>query len=124
MLIAYWITASLLALVYLAAGSPKIFRSKEALLASGQGWVKNVNPALPKLVGTLEVLGALGVILPPLTGIAIFLAPTAAVGLVLVQAVAIGIHVKAGETKALPVNFILLGLAAVVAGLGIASLPL
>jgi uncharacterized membrane protein YphA (DoxX/SURF4 family) len=124
MLLAYWITASLLALVYLVSGAPKIFRSQEALLASGQGWVTDVNPALPKLVGILEVLGALGVILPPLTNIAVYLAPTAAIGLVLVQAVAIGIHLKAGETKALPINFVLLGLAAVVAGLGIASLPL
>ena len=79
------------------------------------------------LDGTLGKPGVFvvrGVILPPLTNTAVYLAPTAAVGLVLVQAVAIGIHLKAGETKALPVNFVLLGLAAVVAGLGIASLPL
>ena len=122
MIIAYWITAGLLALVYLASGAPKIFRGKEALLASGQGWVKDVSPAMPKLVGLLEVLGALGVILPPLTGTAVFLAPAAAIGLALVQVVAIGIHIKAGETKVLPVNVILLALAVAVAVLGIAAL--
>jgi hypothetical protein len=58
MTIAYWITAALLAVVYLMSGGMKLIQAKEALVASGQNWAKNVNPALPKLVGLLEVLGA------------------------------------------------------------------
>jgi hypothetical protein len=115
MTIAYWITAALLAVVYLMSGGMKITQSKEALVASGQNWAKNVNPALPKLVGLLEVLGAIGIILPPLTGIAVVLAPIAAIGLALVQAIAIVVHVRMKDTKSLVVNFILLALAVVVA---------
>lgn len=122
MLIAYWIVAALLSVAYLAAGVPKIVSTPEKLLERGQTWVRGVNPAIPQVVGALEVLGVLGLILPPLFHTAVFLAPTAAVGLVLVQAVAIGIHLKAGETKALPVNIVLLVLALAAAWLGVLAL--
>ncbi|CAB4564325.1 unannotated protein [freshwater metagenome] len=115
MTIAYWITAGLLAFVYFMSGGMKVVRNKEALLASGQNWVKNVNPAMPKIVGLLEVLGAVGVIVPPLVGIAVILAPAAAIGLALVQVVAIVVHVRLGETKQLAVNVVLLALAVSVA---------
>ena len=118
MLIAYWITASLLAFVYLFSGGMKVVRPKAKLVESGQGWATDVHPALVKLVGLLEVLGALGVILPGLVQQATVLAPLAALGLVLVQAVAIGVHWKRGEAKSLPVNIVLLLLALVVAWLG------
>ncbi len=119
MLIAYWITAALLAFVYLYAGGTKIFRSKSALEASGMAWVSNVPSSIPKLVGIVEVLGALGVLVPPLiAGIPVVLAPLAAIGLVLVQGVAIGIHMRMGDAKSLPVNIVLFVLALVVAFLG------
>jgi|688.fasta_scaffold1177773_2 hypothetical protein len=115
MTIAYWITAGLLAFVYLMSGGMKVVRNKDALVASGQNWAKNVNPALPKVVGLLEVLGAVGVIVPPLTGFAVVLAPVAAIGLALVQVVAIVVHIRLGETKQLAVNVVLLVLAIAVA---------
>jgi hypothetical protein len=93
----------------------KVVRNKDALVASGQNWAKNVNPALPKVVGLLEVLGAVGVIVPPLTGFAVVLAPVAAIGLALVQVVAIVVHIRLGETKQLAVNVVLLVLAIAVA---------
>lgn len=120
MVIAYWIIAGLLALVYLGAGSMKVLRSREQLIAAGQGWVEGANVGIVKLVGLIEIAGALGLILPPLTGIAPSLAPMAALGLVLVQAVAIGVHMKLNDTKTLPVNIILLALAIVAAWLGAA----
>lgn len=120
MIIAYWIIAGLLALVYLMAGAMKVFRSREQLIAAGQGWVEGANTGIVKLVGALELAGALGLILPPLTGIAPSLAPMAALGLVLVQAVAIGVHMKLNDTKSLPVNIILLAMAIVAAWLGAA----
>jgi hypothetical protein len=118
MLIAYWIAASLLAFVYLFAGGMKLIRSREALVAAGMGWATDMNRGLVKLVGLVEVLGALGVILPGLVQQATLLAPTAALGLVLVQGAAIGIHWRRGEAKSLPVNIVLLLLALVVAWLG------
>ena len=120
MIIAYWIIASLLALVYLLSGGMKVVRSREQLIAAGQGWVEGANTGIVKLVGVLELAGALGLLLPPLTGIAPSLAPMAALGLVLVQAVAIGVHMKLNDTKSLPVNIILLALAIAAAWLGAA----
>lgn len=120
MIIAYWIIAGLLALVYLLSGGMKVVRSREQLIAAGQGWVEGANTGIVKLVGVLELAGALGLLLPPLTGIAPSLAPMAALGLVLVQAVAIGVHMKLNDTKSLPVNIILLALAIAAAWLGAA----
>ena len=121
MLIAYWITAALLSFVYLFSGGMKLVRPKDALVASGQSWAKNVSPVMPKLVGLVEVLAVVGMIVPPLVNIAPVLAPLAAIGLALVQVVAIVIHVRLGETKSLPVNFVLLLLAVAVAVLGFLS---
>lgn len=116
--IAYWIVAGLLALVYLMAGAMKILRTREQLIASGQVWVKGANSGMVKLVGVVELASALGLILPPVTGILPILSPFAALGLVLVQTVAIGIHMKMNDTKSMPVNIILLALAIVAAWLG------
>ena len=82
-----------------------------------------MNPVLFHLIGLVEVLGALGVILPPMFMIAPQLAPIAALGLVIVQAVAIGVHVRMKDVRSLPLNIILLVLALVVAWLGAACFP-
>jgi len=121
-LIAYWITATLLAFMYLLAGGMKLFTKKEKL-EDMMAWSKNMNPVLFHLIGLVEVLGALGVILPPMFMIAPQLAPIAALGLVIVQAVAIGVHVRMKDVRSLPLNIILLVLALVVAWLGAACFP-
>ncbi len=115
MLIAYWIVAGLLALAYLAAGAMKTFRSPDALVAAGIGWAGEVPLPLVRFIGVVEVLGAIGLILPPVTGIAPILAPLAAVGLVVVQAAAVVFHLRRGEAKVTPMNFALLVLAAAAA---------
>lgn len=120
MIIAYWIIAGLLALAYLGAGGTKLVRNREQLIAAGMGWVEGANTGMVKLVGLLEVAGALGLILPPLTGVMPSLAPLAAIGLILIQAVAIGVHMKLNDTKSLPVNIILLALAIAASWLGAA----
>ena len=124
MIIAYWIVAALLAFAYLFVGGTKLLRSNAQLAAGGMHWVRGTNPALVKLVGLVEVVGAAGLILPPLFTTAVFLAPLAAIGLVLVQAVAIGVHMKMGDLKSLPINISLLLLAFVAAWLGVFTFPL
>jgi len=114
MTIALWITAILLTLVYLGAGSMKTFRSKEALQPN-MPWVEGFSAAQVKAVGIIELLGALGVILPLATGILPFVTAIAAIGLVLVQIVAAIVHIRRGEQKALGVNAVLAVLAAAVA---------
>jgi hypothetical protein len=55
----------------------------------------------------------LGLILPPLTGIAPALALTAAIGLVLIQVGGISLHLSRGEAKMIGLNVALLILAGV-----------
>lgn len=114
--IALWTAQGLLAFVYLAAGGLKIIRPREQLVATGRlDWMKDNSDAAVKAVGAVEILGALGVILPEATGIARILTPIAAVGLVIVQIGAVRVHLTRNERQPLPINVILLLLAAFVA---------
>ena len=113
--IALWIAQGLLALVYLATGGLKVVRPREQLLASGNiAWMRDTSDAGVKAVGLVEILGALGVILPWLTGIAAILTPIAAFGLVVVQIGALRVHLVRNERQPLPANMLLLLLAAFV----------
>jgi hypothetical protein len=114
--VALWIAQALLAVAYFATGGIKIVRPREQLVASGQfDWMRDTSDAGVKAVGVVEALGALGVILPWLTGIAPILTPIAAVGLTVVQVGALRVHLVRDERRPLPVNVVLLLLAACVA---------
>src|ERR1700689_3286596 len=67
MTVAYWIIAGLLALLYLYSGGLKVLRSPDQLRPM-TGWVDTVPLRLVRTIGVLEILGAIGLILPPLTG--------------------------------------------------------
>ena len=109
-----WIVAGLLALAFLAAGAMKLTQPRDKLAAS-MGWVEDFNAPTVKLIGGLEVLAAIGLILPALTGIAPILTPLAATGLVLVMIGAIITYLRRGEPQVIVANVVLLLLAAVVA---------
>lgn len=112
MTVAYWIIAIVLAAMYLFSGAMKVVRSKDQLRPM-MGWVDSMPLPLVRTIGVLEILGALGLILPPLTGVAPGLALAAAVGLVLVQVGAIILHLRRGEGRLIGLNIGLLALAAV-----------
>lgn len=112
MIVAYWIVAGLLALFYVYSGGVKILRSRDALRPM-MAWVDDMPLARVRLIGVLEVLGAIGLVLPPLTGIAPWLALAAAIGLVLVQIGGIVLHVSRGEARVLGLNVALLAAAGV-----------
>ncbi len=118
---ALWITAILLALVYLGSGGVKVARSRTRL--EGQmSWVKGATGWQVKVVGVLEVLGSLGVILPLASGIAPVMTAISALCLALVQVVAIPVHLRIRDLRSLPVNVILLLLAVAVAVLRLVTL--
>ncbi|MEV7373979.1 DoxX family protein [Streptomyces sp. NPDC090301] len=100
--IAYWITAGLLALFYLYAGAAKAFRSRDQLRPM-MAWVDRVPLPAVRALGAIEILGAVGLILPPLTGIAPWLALAAAIGFVLLQVGAIAVHLT-GEDRQIALN--------------------
>ncbi|MET7296214.1 DoxX family protein [Streptomyces griseoloalbus] len=100
--IAYWIVAGLLALFYLYAGMLKVVRSRDQLRPM-MAWVDRVPLPAIRALGTVETLGATGLILPPLTGIATSLASAAAIGFVLLQIGAIAVHLT-GEDRRIALN--------------------
>lgn len=112
--IALWIVAILTALAFAAAGTVKLTQPKDKL-AQQMGWVEDFSPNAIRLIGAAEVLGALGVILPAVTGIATVLVPVAATGLAVLMILASIVHVRRGEPKVVPVNIVLFLLAAFVA---------
>ncbi|HMN00419.1 MAG TPA: DoxX family protein [Anaerolineales bacterium] len=111
--IALWIAQVLLAAMYLMTGSMKTFmtpRAKETL-----PWAKDRSDGFVRFVGTSELLGALGLVLPLVTGILPWLTPLAAVGLSLIQVFAIStVHLPKKEYNVIPVNVVLLAISAFV----------
>ncbi|MER5280465.1 DoxX family protein [Streptomyces sp. NPDC002809] len=114
--IAYWIVAGLLAAFYLYAGGKKAAQSREQL-APMMGWVDTVPMWLVRVVGVVEILGAAGLVLPPLTGIAPVLAIVAALGLLVLQVLAAALHLSRNEVGDTGLNAALITLAAVTAWL-------
>jgi uncharacterized membrane protein YphA (DoxX/SURF4 family) len=115
MLIAVWIVSGLLALAYLFSGGGKVVRPHSKVKLTME-FAEDFAPWQVKVIGILEVLGAIGLIVPELTHIAPILTPIAASGLVLVQVVAIIVHLRRHDSpKGLPVNIVLLLLALFVA---------
>ncbi|GAA4104798.1 DoxX family protein [Actinomadura miaoliensis] len=96
--VAYWIVAGLLALFYLYAGGKKVVQSREQLRPM-MAWVDGMPMRAVRAIGVIEVLGAIGLILPPLTGIAPGLALAAAVGFVVLQFGAIRVHLSRGDRQ-------------------------
>jgi uncharacterized membrane protein YphA (DoxX/SURF4 family) len=114
--IVLWILAALLAVAFLAAGGMKLAQPKEKLAASpNMAWAQDFSPGMLKTIGALEVLAAVGLILPAVLGIVPVLVPLAAVGLILLMAGAAITHARRGESSAIAANVVLIVLAAVVA---------
>jgi hypothetical protein len=118
MIVALWITALLLAALYLLSGALKVVKAgvpdgPHAELVSDLG-VPRV-----RVIGVIEVIGALGVLLPLVTGIEPILIILAGIGLVLVQLGAGIYHLRKGDTKVLGINAALLLLAAAVTALAL-----
>ena len=113
--IVLWIIAGLLALAFAAAGLMKLAQPRAKLAASGMAYAEDFSDGAMKGIGALEVLGALGLILPAALGVAEILTPLAALGLALVMAGAVVVHLRRGESKAIGAPIVLGLLALVVA---------
>lgn len=75
----------------------------------------DMNPTIRAIISILEVAGAIGLILPALTRILPQLTPWAAVGLALTMFAAMPYNLIRGEFSHLPINLILLLIAAFIA---------
>ena len=111
-----WIVAGLLAVVYLLSGIGKLIVPKEKLAtAPGAGWVEDFSAGSVKAIGVLEVLAAVGLILPAALDIAPVLVPLAALGLVLIMVGAVITRLRRHEPKAMVADLAYLALAGFVA---------
>ncbi len=111
---ALWIIQIGLAMAFAMAGLMKLARSRDQL-ATSMGWVEDFSPTAIRGIGVAELLAAMGLILPGLTGIAPVLTPLAASGLVLLMLGAARTHWKRHEPSMIIVNSILGALAVLVA---------
>jgi hypothetical protein len=99
--VALWIVQVLLAALFLFAGGTKLLLPLDVLASMGSpnqialpGW-------FIRFIGTAEVLGALGLILPGVLRIRVLLTPLAAAGLVVIMAGATVITAATGDIAAI-----------------------
>jgi uncharacterized membrane protein YphA (DoxX/SURF4 family) len=112
---ALWIVQALLAAIFLITGMTKLTQPRQKLAAGPMRWAADVTDAQFRTIGLVEVLGAIGLILPAALGIAPLLTPLAAVGLVLTMVGAIRTHVRYAEMDRLAVPIAVFALALFVA---------
>lgn len=113
--VALWIIAGLLAAAFFVAGGNKLLISKAKLArAPGGGWVNDFSADFIKVLGIVEILGAVGLILPAAVDIAPVLVPIAAIGLALIMVGAAIVVIRRDESKHALVNVVYLALIAFV----------
>ncbi|MEU6425088.1 DoxX family protein [Microbispora sp. NPDC046973] len=114
--LALWLGAGLLAVVALAGGAIKAFVPKEKLAATpGGAWTRSVSAGRVKALGVLEILAAVGLILPAAAGIAPDLVPVTALCWIALMTAAMITHGRRREFRLAALNLAYLALAAFVA---------
>lgn len=111
--IALWVVQGLVALAFLSAGFMKAFMPLETV-KKNMAFANVVPAALVRFIGSAELLGAIGLIVPAVTGIQSWLTVAAAGGLVLVMLLAAIYHASRREYSHIGANVVLLLLAAFV----------
>ncbi len=110
--IVLWIVQVLLAGSFFMAGFMKAFRYEQA--RQTMAWVSALPRNLVTFIGSVEMLGAVGLLLPALTGVLPWLTPLAAIGLAVNMLLAGGFHLARGEYQGIVANLVLLALAALI----------
>jgi len=111
-----WIAAGLLAAVALTGGITKTFVPKAKLAAAHGGkWTAGVSVGFVKTLGVLELLAAVGLILPAIVDIAPVMVPVTALCWVLLMIGAMITHGRLGQSKLVLLNLAYLALAVFIA---------
>lgn len=111
--LAVLIVRIVLAAAFLASGLQKLALGKR--LEEKMAWVSQYSAAGVRGIGAAEVAGALGLVLPLVTGLGPWLTAAAAVGLALLMVGAALTHLHLREHQMLPVNGVLAALCLFVA---------
>ncbi|MGB8508152.1 MAG: DoxX family protein [Pyrinomonadaceae bacterium] len=112
---ALWIVQVLLALLFLFAGGMKLVISPDVLASMGSPNQIPLPGLFVRFIGVVEVLGALGLLLPGLLRIKPWLTPLAAAGLVVIMIGATALTVAADGITAAVIPLVVGLLAAFVA---------
>jgi uncharacterized membrane protein YphA (DoxX/SURF4 family) len=109
-----WIAQILLSVCLIWAGIVKLFQPADQLEMMWP-WTGEIKPAFVKLTGVVDLLGALGLLLPALFKFKPVLTPIAAFGIVLLMVAACVFHVFRGEASQIGFNIVFGIIAAFVA---------
>lgn len=94
-----WILAVVLAVAFVASGTLKLAVQREDLI-DRTPYVEDFPHWMIQGIGVLEILGAVGLLLPGILGIATILVPLAAAGLAITMVFAALVHVRRGDPTA------------------------
>ena len=112
-----WIIAGVVAAAFAGAGLMKLTTPREALVEK-MSWVAHATDTQVKFVGLVELLGAIGLVLPAIVDIAPILVPVAAIGLALTMVGAVIVHLRDGEGFAAAMPAVILGVLCLVVAWG------
>ena len=112
--ITLWVLQVVLAAMYIMAGVQKTFGDLEVVVKS-IFWVAYVPAPLVRFIGTCELLGSAGLILPAALMIRPQLTTLAAAGLSTIMLLANLMHIYRGEYYVLPMTLLMFAMAAFVA---------
>jgi len=109
-----WVVQGILAFAFVAAGGIKASQPKEALEAK-MAWTEDFSQGVVRVIGLVEILGAMGLVLPMMLDVYPWLTHFAAAGLAVLMVGAAGTHVKRKEWGLMFIPLTLGVMAAVVA---------
>ena len=92
-----WILAGFLAAIFAGTGLLKLTTPRERLVEAGLGWAGDFSQEQIRLLGIAELLGAVGLVVPPLVGVVPVLVPVAAVCLAALMLGATVVHIRRRE---------------------------
>ncbi|MFB9625547.1 DoxX family protein [Nonomuraea helvata] len=108
-----WMVQAILAALFAMSGLVKVLRLKDKL-AGKYPWMQDFSQATVRFIGAMEALGAIGLVVPGVTGIAPVLTPIAGTGLAVMMVLAAGTHIRRKEPSGVAVSAILFMLSAFV----------
>ncbi len=109
----FWIVTTLVVLIFLAGGLMKLIQPREKL-EPFMNCVADMKMSTVRTIGLLEVLGAIGLILPHLTNVLPRLSVAAAAGLTLTVSAGATVHLRRGDgVSAITPNIVIAALSVV-----------
>lgn len=110
-----WTSQVFLAIVFVYSGAMKSTKTEKELVEMGQTGVESLSDSLIHFIGMAEILGAVGIIVPWLTGIMPILTPLAAIGFGAIMILAATVHFRRNEKTNVTLNLFILLVCAFVA---------